>query len=86
MSSLSIFRIFYYSFFVYYEKAGYLLELSKILAEERDSFDVNVRVAAGLAAKNCLVARDIYRRQQLIDTFKSVDRNIKSEIKRLVNG
>lgn len=63
-----------------------MLELSQILAEESGKFDVNIRVAAGLAAKNCLVARDFYRRQQLIETFKAVDPSIKSKIKTLVNA
>lgn len=62
-----------------------MLELSQILADESGKFDVNVRVAAGLAAKNRLVARDIYRRQQLIETFKGIDQSIKSKIKALVN-
>lgn len=60
------------------------MELSQILADENGKFDVNVRVAAGLAAKNCLVARDMYRRQQLIETFKVIDPSIKSKIKALV--
>lgn len=58
--------------------------MSQILADESGKFDVNVRVASGLAAKNCLVARDIYRRQQLIETFKGIDQSIKSKIKSLV--
>lgn len=60
------------------------MQLSQILADESGKFDVNVRVAAGLAAKNCLVARDIFRRQQLIETFKGIDKSIKSKIKELV--
>ena len=60
------------------------MELSKILADESGRWDVNIRVASGLAAKNCLVARDMYRRQQLIETFKIIDRGIKNEIKQLV--
>lgn len=60
------------------------MELSQILADESGKFDVNVRVAAGLAAKNCLVARDMYRRQQLIETFKVIDPSIKTKIKALV--
>lgn len=58
--------------------------LSQILADENGKFDVNVRVAAGLAAKNCLVARDMYRRQQLIESFKVIDPSIKTKIKALV--
>lgn len=60
------------------------MELSQILADESGKLDVNTRVAAGLAAKNCLVARDFYRRQQLIETFKTIDSSIKSKIKNLV--
>ena len=60
------------------------MELSQILADENAKFDVNVRVAAGLAAKNCLVARDMYRRQQLIETFKVINPSIKTKIKALV--
>ena len=60
--------------------------MSQILADESGKFDVNVRVAAGLAAKNCLVARDTFRRQQLIETFKGIDQTIKSKIKGLVQG
>ena len=60
------------------------MELCQILADETGKFDVNVRVAAGLAAKNCLVARDMYRRQQLIETFKVIDPSIKSKLKALV--
>ena len=60
------------------------MELSQILADESGKFDVNIRVAAGLAAKNRLVARDTYRRQQLIETFKTIDQTIKTRIKALV--
>ena len=62
------------------------MELSKILADDSGPFDVNIRVASGLAAKNCLVARDMYRRQQLIETFKTINRGIKNEIKQLVRN
>lgn len=61
------------------------MELSQILADQSGKFDVNVRVAAGLAAKNCLVARDTFRRQQLIETFKGIDPAIKIKIKELVS-
>ena len=61
------------------------MELSQILSDESGKFDVNIRVAAGLAAKNCLVARDTFRRQQLIETFRGIDPSIKSRIKGLVN-
>ena len=58
--------------------------MSQILSDQSGKFDVNVRVAAGLAAKNCLVARDIYRRQLLIKTFKEIENPIKAQIKELV--
>jgi hypothetical protein len=60
------------------------LELTQILSDESGKFDVNVRVAAGLASKNCLVARDLYRRQQLIEQFKGIDPTIKGKIKEMV--
>lgn len=62
-----------------------MLELSQILADESGKFDVNIRVAAGLAAKNCLFARDLYRRQQLIETFKAIEPATKLKIKNLVS-
>lgn len=60
--------------------------MSQILSDQSGKFDVNVRVAAGLAAKNCLVARDIYRRQLLIKTFKEIENPIKTQIKELVSS
>lgn len=60
------------------------MELTRILGDESGNFDVNVRVASGLAAKNCLVARDLYRRQQLVELFKNIDPATKSKIKELV--
>lgn len=61
------------------------MQLSQILADESGNFDVNVRVAAGLAAKNCLVARDSFRRQQLIEAFRAIDPSAKNQIKGLVS-
>ncbi len=59
--------------------------LITILATENGPFDINVRVAAGLAAKNCLVARDLHRRQQLVETFQRIEPSTKNELKRGVN-
>jgi hypothetical protein len=56
--------------------------LISILATENGPFDINVRVAAGLAAKNCLVARDLHRRQQLVESFQRIDHGTKNELKR----
>ncbi len=60
----------------------YLLNLGEILANE--ALDVNIRVVAGLAAKNCLVARDSFRRMNLINTFRNIENSIKNQIKSLV--
>ncbi len=61
-------------------ESGYAVALVQELANEGNS-DANVRIAAGLALKNTLAAREQSRSETLVQRWTAMDPMIKQQIK-----